>query len=93
MKSKVIENEMPELKMDKFEKLTLEEFNMKYQVSATSEMTIERFTDYLEENELSYFYASYSANDVLEAIQEEWDVAENLKIEYLCVDGLYIAIY
>ncbi|MCK2000484.1 hypothetical protein MZM54_03635 [[Brevibacterium] frigoritolerans] len=77
----------------KFENVTLNEFNKKYQLQATKDMEIEQFTDYIESKELSYFYASYSIDDVLEAIQEEWDVAEHLKIDYLCVGGLYIAVY
>lgn len=76
-----------------FINVTLGEFNEKYQLEATKEMDVHQFSDYIESNDLSYFYASYNIEDVTKTIEEEWDVAEHLKIDYLCIDGLYIAIY
>lgn len=93
METKNVENEKNELKFEEFLQLTLEEFNVKYHLSVTSDMTIEMFTDCIEKNGMSYFYASYNAEDVLESIRTEWDVAKSLAIEYVCVNGLYIAIY
>lgn len=84
---------MTERLKEQFEQMTIEEFNSKYRLNATKEMDIEEFTDYIEGNDLSYFYASYNDEDVVNAVKDEWEVAEKLKIDYLCVEGLYIAVY
>lgn len=84
---------MPTLTEDTFEEMTLEEFNRKYRTEATPNMTIEEFTDYVEKCDIGYFYASYNDEDVIRAIKEDWDIAQKLNIAYLCVDGLYTAIY
>jgi len=78
---------------NEFENLTMEEFNRKYRLNATKEMDIENFTDYLESNGLNYFYVSYLKEDVLKSLKDEWNIVEQLKIDYLCIEGLYIAIY
>lgn len=76
-----------------FTSITLQEFNEKYGLSAGKDMDITEFTDYIEDNGISYFYASYNEKDVVRAVENEWEVAEHLNIDYLCVDGLYLAAY
>jgi len=84
---------MNEIQSVEFTFYTGNEFNKKYGTGINDHMGIIEMTDHIEENDLSYFYASYNEEDIISAIEEEWEVAENLKIDYVNIDGVYMAIY
>lgn len=75
-----------------FHHMTVETFNKLYCFKATKEMDIREFTDYLE-GELSYFYAFFCDQDVLDAIQNELFITKHMEFTYLCIENLFIAIY
>lgn len=55
-----------------FEKYTLDKFNEHFGTRLTSEMTVEQFTDELEnKGEITYYYASYNLDDIVETAQDE----------------------
>lgn len=74
-----------------FKNMSLEEFNRLYKVKATKEMDIESFTDYIESKEISYMYASYCENDVIEEYKDFLNDTEH-ECDLICVDGLYLAL-
>ena len=84
---------MEKLKNIEFVEYGFEDFNKQYGTNIDEYMKIVEITDHIEEKGLSYFYASYNPDDILLTIEDEWDVAEHLKIDYVCIDGLFIAIY
>lgn len=65
---------------------TVEEFNEAYCVNYTEEFDIEKFTEYIESEDISYYYASYNLDD----LRKNCDSHELTDI--VCVNDLFIAL-
>jgi hypothetical protein len=73
--------------------LTVEEFSIKYNIRLKNVNNIEIVCDTLSKYYLDVFYASYSIDDVREALEAEQEMLEQFNLmEYICIDGLYIVI-
>lgn len=78
--------------MKKFEDYTTEVFNLVFGTDLNSKMTFQQAIDNIEEEEVSYFYVSMCEKDVLEAIKDEKEVAEMLKLRLIYIEDLGICI-
>lgn len=81
--------------MAEFQTYSLEAFN---KLCGTDIKYLDSFStavDKIERAHNLYFYVSLSAEDVLQAIEEEKEVAESLNLNLIFVNGigLYIALY
>ena len=78
-----------------FDKWTLHDFNMVMGTSIKETDTFFEAVNKIEEEEVQYFYVSMDANDVLEAIENEKEIAEQLGLSLIYIDGIgiYIATY
>jgi hypothetical protein len=78
-----------------FENFTVKDFNLSCGTNLKSKMTFQEAIDNIEQEEVSYFYVSMCEEDVLEAIENEREVAEalNLKLIFIEEIGIYIATY
>lgn len=75
-----------------FEKFTIANFNEKYCVEATKEMSVEEFTDYIESKEIGYLYASFHQEDVEKEAKDFLDETGH-ECKGICVNGLYLALH
>ena len=80
---------------DKWTKWTLHDFNMVMGTDIKETDTFSEAVDKIEEEEVQYFYISMNANDVLEAIENEKEIAKQLGLNLIYIDGIgiYIATY
>lgn len=78
-----------------FDKWTLHDFNMVMGTGIKETDTFSEAVDKIEEEEVQYFYISMDSNDVLEAIENEKEIAEQLGLSLIYIDGIgiYIATY
>lgn len=78
----------------KFRKETVQKFNSYRDTSLTEEMSFAEALENIENANNSYFYASFSQNDVIEAINDEKDIADMLELDlvYLVPQGIAIAL-
>jgi len=78
-----------------FEDYTTKVFNLVFRTDLKPTMTFQEAIDNIEEEEVSYFYVSMDNNDVLEAIENEKEVAKALNIRLIYIEdlGIYIATY
>ncbi len=78
-----------------FDKWTLEQFNRLCDTKILPTDSFQEIGDKIDENEISYFYISMNESDVLEAIEDEKEVAEMLDLRLLYIEeiGIYIATY
>ena len=73
-----------------FEQYTLDQFNENFGTRLDSNMTLEQFTDELENRgEITYYYASYNPEDIVATANDE-DYALDSLFVYL-IDDVYIA--
>ena len=81
--------------MKTFDNYTIEEFNLVTGTKLTKDMTFQEVNDEIEKQEVSYFYISMDENDVLEAIENEKEVAEALDLRLINIQNLdiFIATY
>lgn len=81
--------------MKTFDNYTIEEFNLVTRTNLTKDMTFQEVDDEIEKLEVSYFYISMDKNDVLEAIENEKEVADALDLRLINIQdlGIYIATY
>ena len=78
---------------ENFKHMTVSEFNEEYRVNYQGEMEIEKFTDYIESEDVDYFYASYCADDVVaECVMLYKEIGRKID-DLICVDGLYLALF
>jgi hypothetical protein len=58
-------------------------------------MTFQQAIDEIEAEEVSYFYISLRAEDVLQAIEDEQEIADQLDLRLIFIQdiGIYIATY
>jgi hypothetical protein len=78
-----------------FDNWTLEEFNRMCDTNILPTDNFQEIGDKIDEAEISYFYISMNESDVLEAIEDEKEVAEMLDLRLLYIEeiGIYIATY
>lgn len=78
-----------------FDKWTLHDFNIVMDTDIKETDTFFEAVDKIEEEEVQYFYISMDANDVLEAIENEKEIAKQLGLSLIYIDGMgiYIATY
>lgn len=78
---------------ENFKHMTVSEFNEEYRVNYQGEMEIEKFTDYIESEDVHYFYASYCTDDVVaECVMLYKEIGRKID-DLICVDGLYLALF
>ena len=78
----------------KFREETIQEFNSYRDTTLTEDMTFAGAVENIENANNSYFYISLSQNDVIEAINNEKEIAEqfDLNLVYLLPQGIAIAL-
>lgn len=78
-----------------FEQYTIKEFNMVTGTKLKPNMNFGEVNDEIDDKEVSFFYISMDPDDVLEAIENEPEVADALDIRLVNINELdiYIAIY
>ena len=81
--------------MKKFNIWGTGDFNSVMDTDLKTNMTFAEAIDEIEDKEVSYFYVSMDENDVLEAIENEKEVAEALDLRLTLIEdlGIYIATY
>jgi hypothetical protein len=78
----------------KFREETIKEFNSYRDATLTEDMTFADAVENIENANNSYFYISLSQNDVIEAINNEKEIAEQFDLDliYLLPQGIAIAL-
>ena len=73
----------------------VEDFNCVMDTDLKTNMNFQQAIDEIEKAEVSYFYVSMCEEDVLEAVENEKDVAEALDLRFILIEdlGIYIATY
>jgi len=81
--------------MKQFEDYSVKTFNLVFGTDLHSNMTFQQAIDNIEQEEVSYFYVSMDDEDVLEAIENEKEIAEMLKLRLIYIEdlGIFIATY
>ena len=75
-----------------FNKWSLQEFNRMCDTNILPTDTFKEVGDKIDEAEISYFYISMNDSDVLEAIENEKEVAEMLDLRLIFIEELCIFI-
>ena len=75
-----------------FNKWSLEEFNRMCDTNILPTDTFQEAGDKIDGAEISYFYISMNDSDVLEAIENEKEVAEMLDLRLIFIEELCIFI-
>jgi hypothetical protein len=79
----------------KFTEYSIEEFNLYFDTTLNKTMSFEEAAINIEEKENSYFYIAMCEEDIIEAIEDEKEIANQLNLNLICIDeiGIYIALY
>jgi hypothetical protein len=77
-----------------FTEQSIETFNLYQDTFLTKDMTFEEAIDVIEQCNNNYFYVSMDKNDVIEAYENEKDIAEQLELDpvYITELGIYILL-
>lgn len=77
-----------------FRKETIEMFNNYCDTTLTKGMTFSEVVDNIESANNNYFYVSMDENYVIEAIENEKEIAEQLDLDLVYINelGIYIAL-
>lgn len=75
--------------------ITIDDLNNRISSALTSDMSFTQVYEELDRVEQSYFYISCFPEDVLEAISDEKEIADQLNLELICIvpQGVYVALY
>lgn len=78
----------------KFKRETIEMFNSYCDTTLTKDMTFSEAIDNIENADNNYFYVSMDENDVIEAIENEKEIADQLQLDLVYINelGIYIAL-
>ena len=78
-----------------FEDYSIKDFNIVTGTDLKPNMTFAEAIDEIEKEEVRYFYVSMCEEDVLEAIENEKEIAETLDLRLIYIEdlGIYIATY
>ena len=71
------------------------DFNCVMDTDLKTNMNFQQAIDEIEKAEVSYFYVSMCEEDVLEAVENEKDIAEALDLRFILIEdlGIYITTY
>ena len=71
------------------------DFNCVMDTDLKTNMTFQQAIDEIEKAEVNYFYVSMCEEDVLEAVENEKDIAEALDLRFILIEdlGIYITTY
>lgn len=85
----------PKQPLDTFEETTTEELNNIIDTQLTDDMTFTEVYEELDRTENKYFYISLCDEDVIEAINNERDIAEQLDLWLVCImpQCVYVALH
>lgn len=77
-----------------FTKFTVEEFNFYFDTCLNKDMNFQEVVDNIESNGNNYFYVSMVKEDVVEAFNNEIEIAEQLGLSNILITevGVYIAL-
>lgn len=78
-----------------FTEYSIKEINEMYDICIDDTMTLESFTEHLEQNEIRYFYASNDPNDIKEVVDNNKFLAGQLQLKYISIPKInsFIAIH
>jgi predicted methyltransferase len=76
----------------KFTHTTIKEFNQYYDTELNALMTFAEAIEEIEKKENNYFYASMDCNNVIEAIENNKEIADQLQLNKIYIEGLGIFI-
>ena len=78
----------------KFREETIQDFNSYRDTTLTEAMTFSEAVENIENANNSYFYISLSQDDIVEAIENERETAEQLDLDliYILPQGIAIAL-
>jgi hypothetical protein len=78
-----------------FREETIKGFNSYCDTTLTEDMTFAEVVDNIESANNNYFYVSMCKNDVVEAINDEKEIADQLDLDkvYIKDVGVYIALH
>lgn len=81
--------------MKLFDDYSIETFNIVTGTDLKQNMTFQEVIDEIENEEVNYFYVSMCQEDVLDAIDNEKEIAELLDLRLIFIEelGIYIATY
>ena len=81
--------------MEDFTTYSVEQFNSLIGINIKHNDTFNEVMVKIENVNQSYFYTSMNKNDVLQAIEDEREVAKALNLNLIFIDeiGIYIALY
>lgn len=73
---------------------SIKEFNSYCDTTLVRSMTFAEAVDNIEEANNNYFYISLAKEDILEAINDEKEIADQLELGLVYIDelGIYIAL-
>lgn len=82
-------------KRDVFEEVNYKDLNKVIDTNLTEDMNFNEIADELDRTENSYFYISLTDEDILEAIENEKEIAEQLNLWLVCImpQCTYIALH
>lgn len=75
-----------------FREETIEEFNLNTGTSLNRYMSFHDVVDNLETAGTNYFYISLCEDDVVEALEVEWDIAKQLDLDNVFIKELGIFV-
>ena len=80
--------------MENFRTETIKEFNRYRDTTLTENMTFTEAVENIESANNNYFYISLCQNDVIEAIENEKEIAQQLDLDlvYILPQGIAIAL-
>ena len=78
-----------------FKDYTADDINLMCDTNITDEMTFSEVVDELDRTENNYFYISLSDKDVIEAVNNEIEIAEQLGLwfAHIMPQGICVALY
>ena len=81
--------------MKLFDDYSIETFNIVTGTDLKQNMTFQEVIDERENEDVNYFYVSMCQEDVLDAIDNEKEIAELLDLRFIFIEelGIYIATY
>lgn len=79
----------------KFREEGIQEFNSYCDTTLTEDMTFSEVVDNIESANNNYFYVSMCKDDIVEAINNEKEIADQLDLDkvYIKEVGVYIALH
>ena len=79
----------------RFREETIQEFNSHCDTTLTEDMTFEEVVDNIDSANNNYFYVSMRKDDVIEAINNKKEIADQLDLDkvYIKEVGVYVTLH